>query len=69
MLKLEEWMDVRSLHKEGHSIKAIARLTGRSRNTDLTRDRRKPSVNWCRARPSWKPEIYAAQNIVSLQIF
>lgn len=33
MLKLEEWMDIRSLHKEGHSIKAIARLTGRSRNT------------------------------------
>ena len=33
MLKLEEWMDIRSLHKEGHSIKAIARMTGRSRNT------------------------------------
>ena len=26
-------MDIRSLHKEGHSIKAIARYTGRSRNT------------------------------------
>jgi len=26
-------MDIRSLHKEGHSIKAIARHTGRSRNT------------------------------------
>jgi len=26
-------MDIRSLHKEGHSIKAIARTTGRSRNT------------------------------------
>jgi transposase len=26
-------MDIRSLHKEGHSIKAIARMTGRSRNT------------------------------------
>ncbi len=33
MLKLEEWMDIRSLHKEGHSIKAIARMSGRSRNT------------------------------------
>jgi transposase len=33
LLKLEEWMDIRSLHKEGHSIKAIARHTGRSRNT------------------------------------
>ncbi len=26
-------MDIRSLHKEGHSIKDIARTTGRSRNT------------------------------------
>lgn len=26
-------MDIRSLRKEGHSIKAIARMTGRSRNT------------------------------------
>ena len=26
-------MDIRSLHKEGHSIKAMARMTGRSRNT------------------------------------
>jgi transposase len=33
LLKLEEWMDIRSLHQEGHSIKAIARYTGRSRNT------------------------------------
>lgn len=33
MLPLEEWMDIKSLHKEGHSIKAIARHTGRSRNT------------------------------------
>jgi len=33
LLRLEEWMDIKSLHKEGHSIKAIARQTGRSRNT------------------------------------
>jgi transposase len=33
LLRLEEWMDIRSLHHEGHSIKAIARYTGRSRNT------------------------------------
>jgi IS30 family transposase len=26
-------MDIRMLHKEGHSIKAIARQLGRSRNT------------------------------------
>ena len=33
MLKPEEWMDIGLLHREGHSIKAIARMTGRSRNT------------------------------------
>ncbi len=33
MLKSEEWMDIRVLHREGHSIKGIARMTGRSRNT------------------------------------
>lgn len=33
MLKPEEWMDIGLLHREGHSIKAIARITGRSRNT------------------------------------
>jgi len=33
VLRLEEWMDIRMLHKEGHSIKEIARQTGRSRNT------------------------------------
>jgi transposase len=26
-------MDIKSLHREGHSIKAVARMTGRSRNT------------------------------------
>lgn len=33
MVKVEEWMDIRALHREGHSIKQIACLTGRSRNT------------------------------------
>lgn len=33
MLQLEEWMDIKLLQKEGHSIKAIARQTGHSRNT------------------------------------
>lgn len=33
MLKPEEWMDIGLLHREGHSIKQIARMTGRSRNT------------------------------------
>lgn len=33
MLNLEEWMDIRSLHRDGHSIKQLAAMTGRSRNT------------------------------------
>jgi lambda repressor-like predicted transcriptional regulator len=33
MLSWEVWMNIKHLHKEGHSIKAIARLTGHSRNT------------------------------------
>ncbi|MEO8033199.1 MAG: hypothetical protein ABI837_02120 [Acidobacteriota bacterium] len=33
MLNVEEWMDIRGLHREGHSIKQLAAMTGRSRNT------------------------------------
>ena len=45
MLKLEEWMDIRALHREGHSIKTIAQMTGRSRNTvrKMLRGKRAPS--------------------------
>ena len=33
MLNWEAWMNIKHLHQEGHSIKAITRLTGHSRNT------------------------------------
>lgn len=33
MLGQEDWMDLQLLRREGHSMKAIARLTGHSRNT------------------------------------
>jgi transposase len=33
MLTVEEWMDVKMLAQEGHSARAIARITGYSRNT------------------------------------
>ncbi len=33
MIKLEEWVDIVSLHRQGLSIKAIARRLGISRNT------------------------------------
>ena len=33
MLRPEDWMDIGLLHREGHSIKEIARMSGHSRNT------------------------------------
>ena len=33
MLRLEQWMDLHVLHKQGHSIRAIAQLSGHARNT------------------------------------
>ncbi len=33
MLRPEDWMDIGLLHREGHSIKSIARMSGCSRNT------------------------------------
>lgn len=33
MLTLEDWMDIKTLHQQGHSLRAIAEQTGHSRNT------------------------------------
>lgn len=33
MLSMEEWMDIKDLQRQGHSVREIARITGRSRNT------------------------------------
>src|SRR5687768_13694135 len=33
MLSLEEWMDIKNLERQGHSIRSIAQLSGHSRNT------------------------------------
>lgn len=33
MLDMEGWMEVKDLHRQGHSIRQICRLTGYSRNT------------------------------------
>jgi len=33
MLKLEAWMDIKDLHRQGHSIRTIVELTGHARNT------------------------------------
>src|SRR5262249_35311460 len=33
MLRMEEWMDIKMLKQQGHSIRKICQLTGHSRNT------------------------------------
>lgn len=33
MLNLDQFMNIRFLHKQGQSVREIARLTGHSRNT------------------------------------
>src|SRR3990172_1469396 len=33
MIKWEQWMKIKDLRSQGHSIRAIARMTGASRNT------------------------------------
>lgn len=33
MIRLEQWMDIKELHRQGHSIHAITKLTGHGRNT------------------------------------
>jgi transposase len=53
MLNLDQFMNVRFLQKQGHSVRAIARLTGHSRNTvrRLLRAQRAPATP-SRVRPS-----------------
>lgn len=53
MLNLDQFMNIRFLQKQGHSVRAIARLTGHSRNTvrKLLRAQRAP-VAATRARVS-----------------
>lgn len=59
MIRLEEWVDVVSLHKQGLSIKAIARKTGLSRNTVRAALRRTgPPERIAQKRPPSKLEPY-----------
>jgi transposase len=53
MLNLDQFMNIRFLHRQGHSVRAIARLTGHSRNTvrKLLRVTRAPAAA-PRVRPS-----------------
>jgi transposase len=58
MLKPEDWMDIGLLHREGHSIKAIARMSGRSRNTIRTVVRQKTPRRRARAARASKLDPY-----------
>jgi transposase len=53
MLNLDQFMNIRFLHRQGHSVREIARLTGHSRNTvrKLLRVTR-PPIPAPRVRPS-----------------
>jgi transposase len=46
MLNLDQFMNIRFLQKQGHSVREIARMTGHSRNTvrKLLRAKRAPPV-------------------------
>lgn len=46
MLTLEQWMDIKALKQQGQSIRAIAELTGHSRNTVRRVLRKKTSVQF-----------------------
>ncbi|MGH7091419.1 MAG: IS21 family transposase [Stellaceae bacterium] len=60
MLNLDQFMNIRFLHRQGHSVREIARLTGHSRNTvrKLLRIDRAP-ISAPRVRPS-KVDPYKA---------
>lgn len=49
MLKLEAWMDIKDLHRQGHSIRTIAEMTGLARNT-VRRVLREPAPHLAKKR-------------------
>ncbi len=71
MLRAEDWMDIHALRREGHSIKAIARLTGFSRNTvrrqlRLARPAEFPKCSRPSVLDPFKPYLEARQRECSL---
>lgn len=77
MLNLDQFMNIRFLRRQGHSVRAIARLTGHSRNTvrKLLRTTRAP-VAAPRVRPSkldpYKPyliERWQAHGLSAVRLF
>lgn len=70
MIRLEEWVDIVSLHKQGISIKAIARRLGLSRNTVRAALRRDgPPERTPQGRPPSKLEPYKDYLVARLTEF
>ena len=77
MLNLDQFMNIRFLHRQGHSVREIARLTGHSRNSvrKLLRVTR-PPIPAPRVRPSkldpYKPyliERWQAHGLSAVRLF
>ncbi len=70
MIRLEEWVDIVSLHKQGLSIKAIVRRTGHSRNTVRAALRRDgPPERVAQKRPPSKLEPFKDYLVARLTEF
>jgi len=70
LIRLEEWVDIVSLHKQGLSIKAIARKLGLSRNTVRAALRRDgPPERAPQSRPPSKLEPYKDYLVARLAEF
>jgi transposase len=70
VIKLEEWVDIVSLHRQGLSIRAISRRLGVSRNTVRTALRRNgPPIRAPQRRPSSKLEPYKDYLLARLSEF
>ena len=71
MLNIDHYMDIKDLHRQGHSIRQISRMTGRSRNTvRKALQANKPPVFKAPSRPSkldpYKEHIRARVNECNL---
>ena len=60
MLTMEEWMDLKLLSVQGHSIRAIAEMTGLSRNTVRRALRQKTPQGFANPKRKSKLEEYKA---------
>jgi transposase len=70
VIKLEEWVDIVSLHRQGLSIRAISKRMGVSRNTVRAALRRgRPPVRAAQSRPTSKLEPFKDYLVTRLTEF